>query len=228
MRRVVYSLALAALWAALASAQALPDEKKTIGTQMPDVALVADDDSTFRLSSLWGKPVIVSPIFTSCPHTCSMITESLRDALREIGEPGVGYEVLTISFDPADDTAAMRAYRERLGLPQGWRLATASAGDLATFLGAIDFQVTALEGGGFAHPNLVVVLGPDLRVASYVHGVMYDADDVRAALEDASERASLVRRYRPLLVVIVALGLGAVGWALYVTRGAAHRREREA
>ncbi|MCI0453017.1 MAG: SCO family protein [Candidatus Latescibacteria bacterium] len=224
MRRFACVIALAALPAALAPAQTIPDQTKTIGTQMPDVAFTADDDSTFHLSALWGKPVIVSPIFTSCPHTCSMITESLRDALRAIGEPGVGYEVLTISFDPADDTAAMRAYRERLTLPRGWRLVTASASDLATFLGAMDFNVTALEGGGFAHPNLVVVLGPDLRIASYVHGVMYETDDVRAALEDASNRASLVTRFRPVILLVVALGLVAVGWTLYATR----RREREA
>jgi cytochrome oxidase Cu insertion factor (SCO1/SenC/PrrC family) len=201
-----------------ASAQAPPDEKKAIGTQMPDVEFVADDDSTFRLSALWGKPVVVSPIFTSCPHTCGMITESLRDALREIGEPGVGYEVLTVSFDPADDTAAMRAYRERLSLPSGWRLATADAQNLATFLRAMDFNVTALPEGGFAHPNLLVILSSDLKVSSYVHGVAYESAALLAALEDASRDASLIRRSRPFLLLVAAMGVVAIVWALRATR----------
>jgi cytochrome oxidase Cu insertion factor (SCO1/SenC/PrrC family) len=205
-------------------AQTVPDEKKTIGTQMPDVTFVGDDDSTFTLSSLWGKPVILSPIFTSCPHICGMITESLRDALKDVGEPGLGYEVLTVSFDPADDTATMHAYRERLALPSGWRLATMSADDLATFLGAIDFNITALDGGGFAHPNLIVVLGPDLRVADYVHGVMYEADDVRASLQNAANSASLARRFRPAILVVVATGVAAVIGALIATR---RRAEKE-
>ncbi len=219
------------LWAALVTALAVrawaqvpPDEKKAIGTQMPDVTFIADNDSTFRLSAMWGKPVIVSPIFTSCPSACPMITESLRDALREVGEPGVGYEVLTVSFDPADDSAAMRAYRERMGLPKGWRLATASAGDLATFLNAIDFHVTALDEGGFAHPNLVVVLGPDLKVASYVNGVMFESADLNAALEAASRKASLVTRFRPLLLLVSVMGAVATLWTLYATR----RRSQEA
>jgi protein SCO1/2 len=147
-----------------------------------------------------------------------MITESLRDALREVGEPGVGYEVLTVSFDPADDSAAMRAYRERMALPPRWRLATASPENLAAFLRAIDFTVTPLAEGGFAHPNLVVVLGPDLKVASYVHGVMYDAKDLRAALEEASEQASLVTRFRPFIVLAALLGLFAIAWVLFATR----------
>jgi len=201
-----------------ARAVAPPDEKKAIGTQMPDVALVADDSTTFQLSSLWGKPVIVSPIFTSCPHTCGMITESLRDALRDVGEPGVGYEVLTVSFDPADDTSAMRAYRERMALPKGWRLSTMNAADLATFLEAIDFRVEAMEGGGFAHPNLIVILSPDLRVARYEHGVMFESAGMLAALQGAADDASLVKRYRPLILIVVAMGLAGIAWALHATR----------
>jgi protein SCO1/2 len=217
-RRVSLWVVLAAMFAVRAFAQAPPDEKKAIGTQMPDVTFTADNDSTFRLSALWGKPVVVSPIFTSCPTACPMITESLRDALREVGEPGLGYEVLTVSFDPADDSAAMRAYRKQWNLPPGWRLATADSANLATFLNAIDFHVTALEEGGFAHPNLVVVLGPDLKVASYAHGVMFEADEMRAALEGASRDASLVRRFRPFLLLVSATGALAVLCVLYVTR----------
>jgi protein SCO1 len=212
---VVFLLAM--LVAGAAGAQR-PDESKTLGTQMPDVELIADNDSTFKLSALWGKPVIVSPIFTTCPHTCTMITESLRDALRQIGEPGVGYEVLTVSFDPADDSAAMRAYRERMQLPPQWRLATARPDELASLLRAVDFTVTPMEQGSFAHPNLVIVLSPDLRVARYVHGVMFVPADLRTAMEDAAEQASLVRRFRPLLVVVSLLAVGAVLWTLFATR----------
>ncbi len=185
---------------------------------MPDVELIADNDSTFQLSSLWGKPVVLSPIFTRCPHTCTMITESLRDALRQVGAPGVGYEVVTVSFDPADDNADMRAYRERMQLPPQWRLATARADELAALLRAVHFTVTPLEEGGFAHPNLVIVLGPDLRVASYVHGVMFEAEDLRAALEDASEQASLIKRFQPYIVMISVVAAAAVAGILFITR----------
>ncbi len=218
MRRLFHSTIVLLVFAALARAQAPPDENQTIGTQMPDVVLVADDDSSFHLSTLWGKPVIVSPIFTSCPQTCGMITESLRDALREIGEPGVGYHVVTISFDPADDSAAMRAYRERMGLPDGWRLVTASAADRESFLRAIDFNVRAQNEGGFAHPNVIVVLSPDLKVSRYLHGVVFEAGDVRAALEGASKDASLITRFRPFILLVMVMGVLAVVWALHSTR----------
>jgi len=219
VRRLIHSIAGLALVATGAAAQVppRPDEAQTIGAQIPDITLVADDSTTYRLSSLWGKPVIVSPIFVSCPQTCSMITESLRDALAQIGEPGVGYEVLTISFDPADDAAAMRDYRGRMGLPPAWRLATASAEDVDTLLAALDFRVTPME-GGFAHPNLIAILSPDLTVSGYVHGVTYDAKEVRAALDHSARRSSLVTRFRPFILLVAVAGLLAVAWALFLTR----------
>ena len=52
MRSSPCAIVLVLALTAGASAQAPPDEKKAIGTQMPDVEFVADDDSTFRLSAL--------------------------------------------------------------------------------------------------------------------------------------------------------------------------------
>jgi protein SCO1/2 len=219
VRRLIHAIAGLALVATGAAAQESPrpDEGKTIGTHMPDITLVADDSTTYRLSSLWGKPVIVSPIFVSCPQTCSMITESLRDALAQVGKPGVGYEVLTVSFDPADDAAALRGYRERLDLPPAWRLATASAQDVDTLLGTLDFRVTPMD-GGFAHPNLIAILSPDLTVSGYVYGVGYDAEEVGAALQHAARRSSLVVRFRPFILLVALAALLAIAWALFVTR----------
>lgn len=195
-----------------------PDEKKTRGSVVPDVTLLSEDSTAFQLSSLAGKPIVVSPIFTTCPSTCSEITGSLRDALAAIGEPGVGYQVLTVSFDPADGPAALRAYRDRLSLPPGWRLATATPENLARLLGAIDFQYAPLPEGGFAHANTIAVLSPALAVSGYVHGVFFEEKEVRAALEHAAADVSLVRHYRPLILLVAVVALATMLAVLVVTR----------
>jgi protein SCO1/2 len=205
-------------------AVAPPDIAQTRGRPVPDVELVAEDSTTYRFAILQGRPVIVSPIFTSCPHTCSFITASLRDALAGIGEPGVGYEVITLSFDPADGPAELRAYRERHQLPAGWRLAVATPENLAALLAAIDFQYQAMEGGGFAHANVIAIIDPELKVASYLHGVTFESAAVRRALEEAVGGTSLVRKARPLIVALGALGLLATAVAIIATG----RRRREA
>jgi len=213
-------LSIAFAFAASAAAQTIlpPDEKRTRGSSVPDVQLLSDDSTTFPLSSLAGKPIVVSPIFTTCPSTCSEITGSLRDALAAIGEPGVGYQVLTVSFDPADGPAQLRAYRERMALPPGWRLAAATPEDLARLLGAIDFHYAPLVEGGFAHANAIAVLSPALAVSGYVHGVFFEEKEIRAALERAAADASLVRHYRPLILLVAVIALATMTAVLVVTR----------
>jgi cytochrome oxidase Cu insertion factor (SCO1/SenC/PrrC family) len=195
-----------------------PDIRVSKGRALPDVQLVSADSTAFHLSDLFGKPVLISPVFTTCPHTCGFITASLRDALAEIGAPEVGYHVITVSFDPADDLAALRAYKEKMELPEGWRLAVASSEDLAALMDAIDFRWAPMDGGGFAHANVVAVIGSDLRVSGYLHGVMYDPAEVRAALEKAANDASLVRRARPVILGVVILGALTMTTVLVLTR----------
>lgn len=175
------------------------------GHTVPDVELTRADSTTFHLSDLAGKPLILNPIFTRCPAACPAITSSLRDALKGIGAPGVGYNVLTISFDPADGPAAMRRYKEHLKLPDGWILATATPANLKTLLDAIDYHVAPVDGGGFAHPNVVIVLSPTLIISGYVNGIEYEPSEIRAALEQAARTGSLLERVRPYLLVITVL-----------------------
>lgn len=195
-----------------------PDESRVRGTHVPDIALLRDDSTTVMLSSLAGRPVVVSPIFATCQSTCPMITASLRDALGEIGEPGVGYHVLTISFDPADGPSTMRMYRRQMALPGGWTLAVANEEDRKKLFDAIDFHVEALAGSGFAHPNAIAVLTPTLVVSSYAYGVSFEAKDLRRRLEVATQEASFVRHYRPIIIAVAVTALASVFAALLATR----------
>ncbi len=219
-----WRVVLVALWLALgapavrAQMALPPDEKRTHGAQVPDVTLTGEDSTSFKLSTLAGKPVIVNPVFTTCEQTCPMITSNLRTALGEIGEPGVGYQVLTISFDPADGPAQLREYRKKLDLPAGWKLAVASPEDRKAFLDAIDFNYEALPDGGFVHANVIAILTPTLNVSSYAHGVTYEANDLRAKLERATRESSLVRHYRPYIALAAAMGLISIAVVLFATR----------
>jgi cytochrome oxidase Cu insertion factor (SCO1/SenC/PrrC family) len=214
---------LVTAFAAHAQVPLPPDESRARGTRVPDVTLIDEDSTTFSLAALAGKPVLVSPMFTTCPTACPMITENLRDALKEIGEPGVGYHVLSISFDPADGPAAMRAYREKMSLPEGWTLAVASPENRKLLLDAIDFHYQPVPDGGFAHPNVVAILTPVLAVSSYAHGLTYESKDLRRRFEVATQDASFARHYRPYII-----GIAIAAWASVMAALVATRKKRAA
>jgi protein SCO1/2 len=195
-----------------------PDEKATRGKSVPDVTLIGEDSTSFALSTLAGKPVVVNPVFTTCEQTCPLITQNLRGALTSLGEPGVGYQVLTISFDPADGPAALRAYRKKLDLPPGWKLAVATPENRKALFDAIDFNYEALPQGGFVHANVVAILTPVLTVSSYLHGVTYEPEELRNALWRATRESSLVSHYRKYIALAAVLALASVGIVLFATR----------
>lgn len=214
-----FFLALAA-WSGTTSAQtvAAPDPQKTIGHRVPDVTFTDDTGDTFRLSTLEGKPILVNPVFTSCPQLCPLISSNLRDAVAPLGPVGKSFWVLTVSFDPGDDIAALQEYRKRLDLPAGWRLAIAPPDSMERFLDALDFHVAPLPGGGFAHPNVVAVLTPDLRVSGYVNGLTSGEKEVRAAIRHASVVDPLVERFKPLMIAAALLAALAAVILIVTTR----------
>jgi protein SCO1/2 len=221
IHRASVAALLITLAAPLAFAQPTPapDEARTIGQPVPNVRLTADDGHVFALDSLAGKPVVLSPIFTRCPHACQMITSSLRESLLAIDPPGDSYNVITLTFDPADSLEVLREFRHNHDLPPAWIVARAEPAALDTLLGAIDFNYAPVAGGGgFLHANVVAILTPDLHISGYVRGIGYTEDEVRHALLSAVTPDSLVEEFKPLIAAVAGLALLAVLVVLWATR----------
>lgn len=223
MKRFVSACAVAAVamlaTAVAAQVPAPPDESKTRGHVVPDVTLVDDHGTTFRLSELGGKPLLVSPIFTHCQGACIAITSTLKDAVASAGTIGTDFNVLTLSFDPADSVESMHAYREAHQLPDAWKLAVASAEDRTALLDAIDFHFVTLDGGAFNHVNEVAVLDRNLAVSGYLHGTFHTKETVVAALQVANGKRGLEGRGNlVLLVAVVGIIASLVSMLTLLTR----------
>ena len=217
--RVAMAIALAAAVAATAAAQVVlpPDESKTVGTNVPPSWFLNENGDTLLLSDLAGAPLIISPVFTTCPHICPAITSGLVSALAGVGGVGETFNVLTVTFDPKDTADDLRKYREKTGIPPQWFVAYGDTTQVGSLLDAIDFHYVPLPAGGFAHPNAVAILSPDLVVSGYLHGMMHTEDEVRAALRIAAGHPPLVERARPWLILAAALGLLATALAIVLT-----------
>ncbi len=194
-----------------------PDESRTIGRVIPDTDLTDDRGETITTGAFAGAPLIISPIFTRCPHTCTMITSSLRDAIAPIEGLGSTYNVITLSFDPDDTVEDLRAYRERMELPASWKLAIAEEGPLTALLDALEFAVIPTDDGGFAHPNLVAIIDAEQKISGYVHGMDYKEADIRHALTAAWAGESLVEKYKPWILAVAAAAALALVLTIVIT-----------
>ncbi len=220
---VVFTVAAISPWAPVRSQNvSAPDERQTKGTVVPEARFLDEHGDSLALYDLAGTPLIVSPVFTTCPHVCPAITASLMDALDGLGGCGETFNVLTLSFDPDDSPEDLHAYRQKTGMPDEWMLATGAPDQVLPVMGAIDFNFDAIPGGGYAHANTVVFLTPELKVSGYVHRHMYTKDEVKAALRTAAGRRPLIDRARPLLIPIAAAFLLATLLVIVFTARKTH------
>ncbi len=154
---------------------ALAISQGAIGRVLGDYTLRDTAGQPFDLSSLRGKPLVISMIYTSCHHICPTITRNLGDtvgiAQEALGEDA--FNVVTIGFDWQVDTPdRMREFESRLGLGNvpNWHFLATDArivDELSDNLGFLFYP----SAKGFDHLAQSTVIDADGKIYRQVYGV---------------------------------------------------------
>jgi protein SCO1/2 len=170
---------------------------QNIGQGVPlDTTFRDETGRTVRLGDYFGRrPVVMVFAYYDCPMLCTVVVNGLASALAILSlEPHRDFEVVTVSFNPADTPAAAASkkaiYLERYkrpGAAAGWHFLTGDQPSIDRLTGAAGFRYAWDEGTRqFAHPSGIVVLTPEGRLARYLFGIEYGPRDLRFALVEAS------------------------------------------
>jgi protein SCO1/2 len=178
---------------------ALDASQGVIGRTLSDHVLTDHRGKRIRLKELLGRPVVISPVYTSCFHICPTTTTNLKRAsdvaFDLLGERA--FTVLTIGFDtPRDTPERMREYARARGIdsPQ-WIFASADAATAERLLEEIGFAV-APAGGGFEHLIQATVVDDQGVIYRQVYGQQFETPLLvdalkRIALGQGLQRAAL-------------------------------------
>ena len=133
-----------------------------------------------NLKDFSGKVVVAAMVYTSCQHTCPMITQKvvdIRKALPKKLREKVVYAL--ISFDPEGDTPkVLAAYKKKSSLDKHWVLLTSDAGTVRKLAGVIGFNYKKTPDGGFAHSNMVNLVDPQGVVTYQIDGLNKANDEM--------------------------------------------------
>ena len=72
----------------------------------PEIDLIRDNGSSFRLSELRGSVVLLFFGYASCPDVCPTTLSELRKVNEELGQDADQVEVVFVTVDPGRDTSA--------------------------------------------------------------------------------------------------------------------------
>jgi cytochrome oxidase Cu insertion factor (SCO1/SenC/PrrC family) len=181
----------------------LPNEPQFLGKSVADIRVFDATGERFLLYELLNKkPTILSPIYTKCPLTCSIIADRLKLAVESISLPEDDFQVVTFSFDTTDTPADLRKFEKRYTY-SNVRNFVLSAGyyDVRNLLNSLDFQIEwSEEYKQYDHPNLIIVITPEGKISRYIHGVTPKANDLRIALLEAKKEKTSLSFYEGFLV----------------------------
>ncbi|WP_413576642.1 SCO family protein [Bdellovibrio sp. HCB290] len=146
-----------------------------------------------------GKhPVIVSPVYFVCPGLCNFHLNGLTDALKVMEKQwtvGDKFKVLAVSFDSketpqhaADKKDLYMKMYNRPGSEGGWHFLTGTEEQVRALTDAIGFKFRWDENQKeWAHASAAVVVSPDGTISRYLPGIMFNQQDIKLALNEATE-----------------------------------------
>ncbi|MBI5406725.1 MAG: SCO family protein [Nitrospirae bacterium] len=186
--------------------RAMMAAEQSVGKQIVDYVFTDQDGNRFHLKDLYNKPLIISFVYTNCPHTCSTITASLAAAVKEIenpqpplnppllkGERG-GFDVMTIGFDYERDTPErMLEFGKRFTNDfSHWKFVTADRDTIERFSRDIGFYYTK-RGNDFSHLNMISMIAGG-KVYQHIYGVNIKSSDIVTPLNELLTKRSEGKR----------------------------------
>ena len=155
-----------------------------------------------RLSEFAGFPVVLLPIYTRCRTACIANVDQLKKTLADSSADPRQFRVLLFSFDSAETPSTLRRYRTRENIPLAWSVGTASRSDIDALLESIGFQYGKAR-TEFSHPNLLIFLDSNLRIAKWIYGTDYLGRDVDLALQIAAGESDWVGQHSEWLYAVL-------------------------
>ena len=145
-----------------------------IGSPVPEFTLTDHRERTVALSSVRGKVVVASFIYTRCPlpDYCPRVMTNLS-VLRDRFAARLGRDLVlfTVTFDPKHDTPArLKEYADRYGADvPGWHFLTGPSAEIERLCAAAGVEYYPDE-GMITHTLQTVVIDREGRLAATAEG----------------------------------------------------------
>ena len=164
-----------------------------VGDPLPDLLFLGEDGSEHSLAEFRGNTLAFTFLFTRCPlpDFCPRMSKNFNRAraLAAIHPAGLkGYQFLSLSFDPAHDTAeVLRQYASgyRGTNADRWQFGVLSTNSLIEFTPRLGLWVSSL-GGSLSHNLRTVVVDPRGRIFRLFDGNEWTPEDLVTSMQEAA------------------------------------------
>lgn len=170
-----------------------------LGESIPlDLKFADSNGDSVTLGSLMNgdKPVLLNPVYYTCPMLCSMVIDAVFTGVNDLKwTPGKEYNIITFSIDPEEDHKlaasvkdSLLARFDRKGAEDGWYFLSGKKNAVKALTKAIGFKYKKVENTDqYAHSASIMFLSPDGTLTRYLYGIKFDEFNFRNALYEAAD-----------------------------------------
>jgi protein SCO1/2 len=182
------------------------------GDRPPDYHFTNELGQAVSLSGFQGGVAVFTFFFTRCPYptACPLLASKFSQVLEKLPQsPGAParWRLLSISFDPANDTPAiLKEYAQSCHYdPARWSFLTGSLADLTDLADRCGehFQIT---GETIVHDFRTVVVDPSGRVRKIIPGNSWTSDDLIREILNAARCSRTFRSLGRALIGCCSVG----------------------
>lgn len=182
----------------------MPEELKGVGIkehlgETIDLNLQVRDESG-QLRTLGSyfhshRPVMLSPVYFNCPGLCNYHFNGVIETLQKTDwNPGDKFEVIAFSFDSKEGPALAQAKKanymkmyNRAGTENGFHFLSADEATIKKLTDSLGFQFRwNAKAGEWSHASAAIVITPEGKISRYLHGIAFEPQDMKLALNEAS------------------------------------------
>ena len=162
--------------------------RAAIGNKVGAYTFRDTDGKPVDLASFMGKPLIISLIYTSCPHFCPMISQALARAT-DLADEAIGgperYNIVSIGFDTVADTPTrMASFAKTQGLDaDNWHFLSAGRAQVAALARDLGFAF-APSPNGFDHLAQTTIVDAKGVVFHQVYGTKFEPQFLVEPMKD--------------------------------------------
>ncbi len=170
---------------------------QNLNAQLPlETPLRDESGRDVTIGDYFGKrPVIVLFVYYECPMLCTLELNGLLRNLRALTmTAGREFDIVTVSIDPTETPALASAKKkgylkryDRPGAENGWHFLTGTEPNVRRLADTVGFTyVYDPRSKQYAHPAGLIVATPQGRIARYIYGVDFPANNLRWSLIEAA------------------------------------------
>jgi len=156
-----------------------------LGDAVPDTPFVDQNGKPFRFSSLRGKDVVLSFIYTRCQDArmCPLISAKFRQLQQKTGKRSL--HLVELTLDPAFDRPPVLArYATTFGAdPKRWSIVVGDAEPTLDFAARFGINAFPTPEQGIIHGENTVLIGPDGRIEKMITETAWSPDEILAQVD---------------------------------------------